>query len=85
MIEHRPPACLARTAWHAVRTRRATPDPDWFDRPALSRLTFSSPELPAPFADLSAGDVARDWRSDNVGPKTVPSLLTAGGTGTLPP
>lgn len=32
-------------------------EPDWLDRPALSRLTISSPELLAPFADLNAGKV----------------------------
>jgi len=30
-------------------------EPDWLDRPALSRLTVSSPALLKPFADLNAG------------------------------
>jgi hypothetical protein len=29
--------------------------PTWLDRPALSRLTVSSPELLKPFASLNAG------------------------------
>jgi hypothetical protein len=34
--------------------------PTWLDRPALSRLTISSPELLKPFTDLNAGRIYPD-------------------------
>lgn len=36
------------------------PEPDWYDRPALSQLSISSPHLLAPFQTLNRGKAYRD-------------------------
>lgn len=47
-----------RQVWEGIVHERLglqCQEPAWLDRPALSRLTVSSPELLKPFADLNAG------------------------------
>jgi len=76
-----------RQLWHGIVREELGLDPRWpawLDRPALSRLTISSPELLKPFAGLNAGKpypdqvkpfnflltahVARFGHPDGVGP-----------------
>jgi DNA polymerase III epsilon subunit-like protein len=52
-----------RQVWEGIiRTELELPYqwPKWVDRPALSRLTISSPALLKPFADLNAGKTYKD-------------------------